>query len=305
MMQQTLANAFEARRGQLRAVAFRMLGSLHEADDAVQETWLRACRSELHEIANVPAWLTTIVSRVCLDLLRARRRRAEEALPMEDHAPSPARDPEDELSWVQDVGSALLVVMDTLGPAERITFVLHDLLGQPFEEIAKVVDRTPATAKKLASRARARVLARPPESPAEQSVVAAFLQATRERDIDGMLAVLAPDVVRRTKLKGQPKSEIRGAERVSREALHNTKSARVAELVSIAGRPALIVAPRGRLAIALCFVVSGGRIATIDVITDITELRKLQVQLFELPNAGRGRPLYERAAHPSDCSATQ
>lgn len=283
MMQHDLANTFAAQRGQLRSVAFRMLGSLHEADDAVQETWLRACRYELHAIANVPAWLTTIVSRVCLDLLRARRRRAEEMLPVHDHAPSVTRDPEDELSWVQDVGSALLVVMDTLGPAERIAFVLHDLLGQPFEEIAHVVERTPAAAKKLASRARARVLAPRSENRAQHRAVAAFLRATRERDIDGMLAVLAPDVVRRSQLKGQPRSEIRGAQRVSREALHNTRSARMAELVSIEGRPALIVAPRGRLAIALCFTVSASRITSMDVITDTTELRKLRIRLFALP----------------------
>ncbi|HTU59252.1 MAG TPA: sigma factor-like helix-turn-helix DNA-binding protein, partial [Polyangiales bacterium] len=277
----------------------RARGSLHEADDAVHETSLRACcspgalhdadgavqgtcRSQLKEIANVPAWLTTIVSRVCLDLLRARRRRAEETFDMHDRAPSSARDPEDELSWVQDVGSALLVVMDTLGPAERIAFVLHDLLGQPFEEIAHVVERTPAAAKKLASRARARVLARPSSDPAllarEHSVVAAFLRAARQRDVDGMLAVLAPDVVRRTNLKGQ----LVGAQNVSRESLRNTKSARMAELVSIAGRPALIVAPRGRLAIALCFAVSADRIATMDVITDAAELRKLPIRLFAL-----------------------
>ena len=212
---------------------------------------------------------------------------------MHNRAPSPTRDPEDELSWVQDVGSALLVVMNTLGPAERIAFVLHDLLGYPFEEIALVVERTPAAAKKLASRARARVLARPPSDPAllarEHSVIAAFLRATRERDVNGMLAVLAPDVVRRTQGEGQRHHEIRGAHSVSREALQNTKSARLAELVSIAGRPALIVAPRGRLAIALCFAVSAGRIATIDVITDAAELVKLQIRLFELladPRAG-------------------
>lgn len=303
--QPDLNQSFAAARGQLRAVAFRMLGSMHEADDALQEAWLRASRSQLHapahsrpgltgskpltaaQIDSIPAWLTTIVSRVCLDMLRARRRRAEVVLDMDNSAASAS--PEEELAWVQEVGSALLVVMNTLGPAERIAFVLHDLLGRPFEEIARVLERSPVATKKLASRARARVIARPAERlEAERAAVAALLRATRERDVDGMLAVLAPDVVRRSKQKDQPPTELHGPNAFTRDALRNAAAARSAELVLIDGHPGLIVAPHGRLTTALRFSVSGERITMMEVITEPAALDKLELRVLELSSHARG-----------------
>jgi RNA polymerase sigma-70 factor (ECF subfamily) len=284
--EEVLASTFAAARAQLRAVAFRMLGSLDEADDAVQETWLRACRSELQAIRDLSAWLTTVVSRVCLDILRVRRRRAEELLDVDLDGQRAQRDPEAELLWVESVGSALLVVLDTLGPAERIAFVLHDLLGQPFEQIAQVVDRTPVAAKKLASRARARVLARPAGAPAvlarERSLVEAFLAACRAADPDRIAALLLPDTIRRNYPRGQASVELRGSHSVAREALSNTKSARIAELVAVDGSPGLIVAPRGRLAVLLRFTIMDSRIAVMEVITDAPKLRQAQIRLFEL-----------------------
>lgn len=235
--QAALAERFEEHRGQLRAVAFRMLGSPSEADDAVQEAWLRLSRTDLTGIDHLGGWLRTVVSRLCLDMLRTRRSRREE--PLDGQAPARARegDPEQEAELVDAVGRAVLVVLGTLAPAERVAFVLHDLFAVPFDQIAPIVDRTPVAAKKLASRARQRLRGATSVPSAElahqRRVVDAFLAATRSGDLDAMLAVLAPDVVRRADraaLGPGRDAVLRGAESVAREMLLFGRRARVAEL---------------------------------------------------------------------------
>src|SRR5512147_1942928 len=195
-----LADRFEAHRGHLRAVAYRMLGSLTEADDAVQDTWLRLSRAGAGEVENLGGWLTTIIARVCLNMLRARNTRREDSL--EVHLPDPVVNPEEEALLADSVGLALLVVLDTLAPAERLAFVLHDLFELPFEDIAPMVGRTPAAARQLASRARRRVkgadLSEAASDPArQQAVVDAFFDAARRGDLEGLVSVLHADVVRR------------------------------------------------------------------------------------------------------------
>ena len=193
-----LAERFEAHRTHLRAVAYRMLSSLSEADDAVQEAWLRLSRSDTSAVENLGGWLTTVIARVCLDMLRARKSRREE--PMGPHVPEPAADDTHgrEAEMADSVGAALLVVLETLAPAERLAFVLHDMFAVPFEEIAPIVGRTPAAARQLASRARRRVQGAPPpdaDISRQRKIVDAFLAASRNGDFEGLLAVLDPDVV--------------------------------------------------------------------------------------------------------------
>src|SRR5881398_2603519 len=221
-----LAERFEANRTHLRAVAYRMLGSVSEADDAVQEAWLRLSRSDAGEVENLRAWLTTVVARVCLDMMRSRKSRREE--PLGPHVPEPivsredALDPEHEALLADSVGLALLVVLETLPPAERLAFVLHDMFAVPFDEIAPIVDRSPAAARQLASRARRRVQGARPEPDvdlAEQrEVVDAFLAAAREGDFEALVAVLDPDIVLRADsgaLRAPASREVRGAEAVA------------------------------------------------------------------------------------------
>ncbi len=214
-----LAERFEANRTHLRAVAYRMLGSLSEADDAVQEAWLRLGRSDTSGVENLGGWLTTVVARVCLDMLRSRKSRREE--PLGAHVPEPivsredGVDPEHEALLADSVGLALLVVLETLAPAERLAFVLHDMFAVPFDEIAPIVGRSPAAARQLASRARRRVQgatpgARPPISPASDEVVDAFLAAARGGDFDALLAVLDPDVVLRIDRGAVPSRRLEG-----------------------------------------------------------------------------------------------
>ncbi|GAA4506835.1 sigma-70 family RNA polymerase sigma factor [Actinoallomurus oryzae] len=277
-----LAERFDADRGHLRAVAYRMLGSLDEADDAVQETWLRASRTDIGEIANVTGWLTTIIGRICLDMLRARRRRGEEFTAEPLAATASGAGPEEEAVLAESVGLALLVVLDTLGPAERVAFVLHDLFAVPFTDVAAILERSPVAAKKLASRARGRVRGAPAVPPADlmrqREVVGAFLAASRAGDLEALLAVLAPDVVRRTdRVAPGGEAEVRGARRIAEETLTNTARARVAALALVDGEIGLVVAPRGRLLLVLRPKVDGDRVTFVDVIGDPARLRGLRI----------------------------
>ncbi|MEN3536480.1 sigma-70 family RNA polymerase sigma factor [Microbispora sp. ZYX-F-249] len=294
--QARLAEHFDRTRGHLRAVAVRMLGSADEADDAVQETWLRACRAGSGSVRNPTAWLTTITGRVCLDMLRSRSRRREDfADPADLDMPAPheeSADPADEVVLADSVGLALLVVLDTLGPAERAAFVLHDLFAVPFDEIAVIVDRSPAAAKKLASRARRRVrgTAGVPSSglAGQRAVVDAFLAASRAGDLDGLLAVLAPDVVRRADpfaLRGQPTApaQVRGARAVAEETRANARRARFARTALVDGAVGAVVAPRGRLLFVLAIAVTGDRITSIDVIGDPARLKRVRLGLADVP----------------------
>ncbi|WP_182879256.1 sigma-70 family RNA polymerase sigma factor [Microbispora sp. H10949] len=294
--QAQLAEHFDRSRGHLRGVAFRMLGSADEADDAVQETWLRACRADSGSVDNLTAWLTTITGRVCLDMLRSRSRRREDFADLTELdmlAPhEETADPADEAVLADSVGLALLVVLDTLGPAERAAFVLHDLFAVPFDEIAVIVERSPAAAKKLASRARRRVhdTADVPSSDLvrQRVVVDAFLAASRAGDIDALLAVLAPDVVRRADavaLRGQVRAqaEVRGARAVAEETRTNIRRARFASPALVNGAVGAVVAPHGRLQLVLEFAFSGDRIASVDVIGDPVRLKEVRLGLADNP----------------------
>ncbi|MEU4251846.1 sigma-70 family RNA polymerase sigma factor [Amycolatopsis sp. NPDC026612] len=279
-----LAAEFEAERGRLRGLAHRMLGSAAEADDAVQEAWLRLQRVD--SVGNLAAWLTTVVSRVCLDVLRSRKARREEPF---DVFPEPVddADPAAEAALADSVGRALLVVLDALGPAERIAFVLHDLFEVPFDRIGPVLDRTPVAAKKLASRARQRVRGTSPLPPADlarhRRVVDSFLAAARGGDLAALLDVLAPDVVRRADAAALPAGaalETRGARAVAEETQVFGKRARFAEPALVDGAVGLVVAPRGRLVLALAVTVEGERVAAYEVIADPARLAALHVTLL-------------------------
>jgi len=279
-----LAAEFEAERGRLRALAHRMLGSAAEADDAVQEAWLRLNRVDA--VDNLAAWLTTVVSRVCLDVLRSRKTRREEPFAV---FPEPVADadPAGDAALADSVGRALLVVLDALGPAERIAFVLHDLFAVPFDRIAAVLDRSPVAAKKLASRARQRVRGTSPPAPADlarhRRVVEAFLAAARGGDLAALLDVLAPDVVRRADAAALPVGaplEARGARAVAEETQVFGKRARFAEAALVDGAVGVVVAPHGRLMLALAVTVEGERVAAYEVIADPARLAALHVTLL-------------------------
>jgi RNA polymerase sigma factor (sigma-70 family) len=284
----SLAEQFEANRARLKAVAYRMLGSVSEAEDAVQESWLRLTRSDAAAIVSLQAWLTTVVARVSLDMLRARRSRREE--PFGAHVPEPLvsaarEDPEHEALLADSVGLALLVVLESLAPAERLAFVLHDMFAVPFEQIAPIVERTPAAARQLASRARRRVqgaTAVPDVDLARQrEVVDAFLAAAREGDFEALVEVLDPDVVFRLDrgaiaLRGS--REVHGAEAVAKEIV--TSGAPFAPL----GRPAIVngaagvvVVRGGRPTAVAGFTVVGGRIVEIDLLADPARLREVDM----------------------------
>jgi RNA polymerase sigma factor (sigma-70 family) len=279
-----LAEQFEEHRTRLRSVAYRMLGSMSETDDAVQEAWLRLSRTDARAVENLGGWLTTVVARVCLDMLRSRRSRPEPCAGTSFPDPIVQEPgPEEEALMADAVGLALLVVLDTLTPAERLAFVLHDMFAVPFEEIAPIVGRTPVAARQLASRARRRVQEGSPEpdaDPAQQRrLVDAFLAASRSGDFEALLEVLDPDVVFRVDVGPDSplaRPPIEGAEAVARQIL--ARGSRFAPL----GRPALvngtpgIVVGRGPTPIAVVgFTVRGGRIATIDLIADQTKLARL------------------------------
>ncbi|MGF0315909.1 sigma-70 family RNA polymerase sigma factor [Nocardia fluminea] len=286
---QLSARAFEQRRGRLRGVAFRMLGSAAEAEDAVQEAWLRLSGTDT-EITDLDGWLTTVVSRICLDMLRARARRAEVASPDGSArvATGTGVDPEAEALRADSVGRALLVVLDTLGPEERVAFVLHDLFAVPFAEIAPMLGRTPATTKKLASRARLRVHAparvEPTRLLAHHAAVTAFVQAAREGDLGGLLAVLAPDVVRTADpaaLSPGMALVVRGARAVAEGALALRRRPREAVLLLVDGTPGLVVPGlSGGPDFVVTFRVRDGRITAYDVVAAPDRLAALTLSLL-------------------------
>ena len=286
--QDLLAQEFEASRPHLRAVAYRMLGSLSEADDAVQEAWIRLSRSDTSEVENLRAWLTTVVARVCLNFLRTRRTHPE--TPLETHVADPivsppsGIDPEHEALLGDSVGLALLAVLDTLNPGERIAFVLHDVFGVPFEDIAPIVGRSPTAARQLASRARRRVRGAPvPDADlgAQWAVVDAFLAASRDGDFERLLAVLDPDVVLRSDGgPGRPGlvSLLRGADAVAAGALSFRRLADRATRALINGVPGGVAwTPGGRPISVVSLTVSGGRIVSIDILADPERLARLDL----------------------------
>ncbi|HZA80041.1 MAG TPA: RNA polymerase sigma factor SigJ [Actinomycetes bacterium] len=285
-----LAERFEEHRTHLRAVAYRMLGSLSEADDAVQEAWLRLSRTDPRGIDNLGAWLTTVVARVCLDLLRARGARREE--PLGVHLPEPildrrdSVDPEHEALLADGVGLALLVVLETLAPAERVAFVLHDLFAVPFEELAPIVGRSEAAARQLASRARRRVRgaapAPDPDLARQHRVVGAFLAAARGGDLQGLLALLDPEVVVRADGGPlRPGGVVRGAAAAATQALDFAQFAQAARPALVNGAAGLVAAAGGRPISVLAFTVAGGMIVEIDILTDPERLRRLDLAALD------------------------
>lgn len=283
--QNYLGERFEASRARLRAVAYRMLGSLTDAEDAVQEAWLRLSRSDANAIENLDGWLTTVVARVCLDILRSRKSRPEE--PLGVHLPDPVvsfadeSEPEHEALMADSVGLAMLVVLEQLSPTERLAFVLHDVFDVSFDEIATIVDRSPTAARQLASRARRRVQGTTPPPDADlarqRAVVDAFVAAARGGDFDALLAVLDPDVVLRADRGGAALKVIRGARAVAAQA---TLIRRVPDLIvrrALVNGSAGIVSwlPDGRPLSVMAFTVMRGKIVEIDVLADADRLRRL------------------------------
>ena len=290
-----LAERFEAHRSHLRAVAYRMLGSLSEADDAVQESWLRLSRSDPSRVANLGGWLTTVVARVCLDMLRTRKSRCEE--PLDVHVPDPivsradAVDPAQQALLADSVGLALLVVLETLGPAERLAFVLHDMFAMPFDEIAPIVERSPSAARQLASRARRRVQGAtsvPDADPTSQrKVVDAFLAAARGGGFDALLAVLDPNVVVRADRGAVPAGasrELRGARAVAEQALTFSRLAHSARVALVNGAAGIVSwLPNGQPFSVMGFTVRRQRIVEIDILADPARLRALDLTgVFEI-----------------------
>jgi RNA polymerase sigma-70 factor, ECF subfamily len=287
-----LAERFEEHRSRLRAVAYRMLGSVSEADDAVQEAWLRLSRSDADAIENLGAWLTTVVGRVSLNMLRSRASRRELALDV--HVPEPivdradGTDPEHEALVADSVGLALLVVLETLSPAERLAFVLHDIFGVPFDEIAPVVDRSPEAARQLASRARRRVRAEntvpDADLDAQRDVVEAFLAAARDGDFDRLVAVLDPDVVLRRDfgpLATHVAGEVRGAEEVARQALIASRLGVLVKPARVNGAFGWVATRDGEPFSVGGITVRGGRIAEIDILGDHERLRRLDLTILD------------------------
>jgi len=289
--QEFLAGRFESNRPRLRAVAYRMLGSVSEADDAVQEAWLRLNRSDASAVENLEGWLTTVVARVSLDILRSRKARHEE--PLRGHVPEPIvsrddeADPEHEALLADSVGLAMLVVLDNLAPAERLAFVLHDMFAVPFDEIAPIVERSPDAARQLASRARRRVRGSAPvpdpNLDRQREVVDAFLAAARDGDFDALVAVLDPDVVLRAdRGPARPGSvEVHGAEEVARRALSFARLAPAARPALVNGAAGFVVAPGGRPFAVVGFTVTDGKIIEIDLLADRERLRALDLRVLD------------------------
>jgi RNA polymerase sigma factor (sigma-70 family) len=299
-----LAQRFETHRDHLRAVALRMLGSSHEADDAVQEAWLRLSRADADAVDNLGGWLTTVVARVCLDMLRARATKRE-VPPDAAHDPVTGTSPEDEALLADSVGLALLVVLDTLTPAERLAFVLHDMFAVPFEEIAPIVGRTPVATRQLASRARRRVQSDPavPDASAatQREVVAAFLAASREGDFAGLLRLLDPHVVLRadptvvalgrSSPYGTP-AEVRGPDGVAKTFAGRARATRLTLVDGLAG---LVWSLRGQPQVVFSFTVRGGRVVAIEMLGDPETLAALDLERTPQPRGaetaeGEGRP---------------
>lgn len=290
---ESLAAAFEAQRTHLRAVAYRMLGSVHEADDVVQDAWLRLARSQASAIDNLPAWLTTVVSRLCLDQLRGRSSRREDALASHDATvdlTDPDADPARDAVLADQVGSALQVVLDTLAPAERLAFVLHDLFGLPFDEVAAMMGRSPAAARQLASRSRRRVqtsddeqTTTPAERRTQREVVGAFLLASRNGDLEQLLDLLDPGAV----VRADPAAAAMGAEPLVSGAQDVARTyngrARAARLVDIDGYAGLAWQLRGETQVAFAFVLVGDKIGEIHLIADPDTLATLDVAATTQP----------------------
>ncbi|MFE0191207.1 RNA polymerase sigma factor SigJ [Streptomyces sp. NPDC058989] len=283
-----LAARFEENRSHLRAVAYRMLGSPSEADDAVQEAWLRLSRSGAEDVENLGGWLTTVVGRVCLDQLRMRKARRED--PLDTHVPEPivsrldSVDPEKEAVLADSVGLALLVVLETLTPVERLAFVLHDLFAMPFDEIAPIVDRTPAAARQLASRARRRVQGTAPAADADparqREVVDAFLAASRGGDFEALLAVLDPDVVLRADAGAGPgglSKLVHGARSVVGQALLFSRFAPFARPALVNGAAGLVTVVEGEPFSVMAFTVAHGKVVEINILADRARLRRLDL----------------------------
>ena len=285
-----LAARFEEHRPRLRAVAYRMLGSLSEADDAVQETWLRLNRTDAAQIENLGGWLTTVVGRVSLNVLRSRTSRREEPIP--DHLPDPivdradGVDPEHEALVADSVGLALFVVLETLSPPERLAFVLHDVFGVPFDEIAPVVDRSPEAARQLASRARRRVRSAgavpDADVAAQREVVEAFLAAAREGDFDRLVAVLDPDVVLRVDF-GPPRglTELRGVEAVAGQASAYSALGLDIRRALVNGVAGAVTFLNGELFSIAALTVRGGRIVELDILADPERLARVDLELLD------------------------
>jgi RNA polymerase sigma factor (sigma-70 family) len=280
------AAQFQAHRTHLRAVAYRMLGSLSEADDAIQEAWLRLSRAGSDDVRDLRAWLTTVVSRVCLDMLRTRAARREDSLDV--HVPDPIvtradDDPEGHALLADSIGLALLVVLDTLPPAERLAFVLHDIFAMPFEQIGSILDRSPAAAKQLASRARGRLrgAASPVTDPVRQrQVVEAFQAASRDGDFEGLLALLDPDVV----LRGDagsgplgPSQLVRGARNVVAQARRFAPLGRFARPVLINGAPGVLLAPNDQPLALIAMTIQDDKITEINILADPERLSRLNL----------------------------
>lgn len=297
--QSWLTERFEENRPRLRGVAYRLLGSLSEAEDAVQEAWMRLNRTDAATVENLGGWLTTVVSRVCLDMLRSRKSRREEPIGAQVTEPSVVRgegaDPEGEAVLADSVGVALLVVLDTLTPAERLVFVLHDLFAMPFDEIGSIVGRSPAAAKQLASRARRRLRGSPTPSDAgrarQREVVEAFLSAARAGDLQGLLAVLDPDAVLR--IDGAARMafgatdaaattrELRGAMTWAPQMIALSRGLQfVVQPALIDGSVGFILAPRGRLSRALIFTCRDDKVTRLEVIGDPARLRELSIAVL-------------------------
>src|SRR6516165_1232514 len=288
--QQWLAERFEEHRPRLRAVAYRMLGSLSEADDAVQDAWLRVSRVDTSEVENLAAWLTTIVARVSLNMLRSRNTRRER--PLDVHVPDPVidpadgTDPEHEALLADSVGIALLIVLETLSPPERLAFVLHDMFGVPFDEIAPIVDRSSEAARQLASRARRRVRGAAPvpdgDVSAQWEVVEAFLAAGRDGDFEALVALLDPDVVLRADGGGTGLSHfVRGAEKVAAQAAMFGRVGLTAHRALVNGAPGMVSFRDGEPFSVAAVTIRSGRIVEMDFLTDPERLAKLDLSVFE------------------------
>jgi RNA polymerase sigma-70 factor (ECF subfamily) len=286
-----LAARFEEDRARLRGVAYRMLGSVAEAEDAVQEAWLRLSRSDADTVDNLSAWLTTVVGRISLNMLRSRGNRREEPLEGDVPGPVPSQgqgsDPEQEAVLADSVGLALLVVLDTLSPAERLAFVLHDMFDLPFDEIAPIVGRSSEATRQLASRARRRVRGSepPPRDLARQRrVVDAYLAAVRDGDFEGLVRVLDPEVVLTADAGSSPAGqlvEMRGSDVVARAAMASSTRARYSAPALVEGSVGIVMAPRGQLFLVLSFTFDGDRITAIDVVSDPERLRHLDLAVVD------------------------
>jgi RNA polymerase sigma-70 factor (ECF subfamily) len=281
-----LAEQFDTHRDHLRGVAYRLLGSATEAEDAVQEAWLRIGRSDTSEVENLGGWLTTIVSRICLDMLRSRDSRREDSIDVAATVRDPRGDPEHETQLADSVGVALLVVLNTLAPVERTTFVLHDMFGLSFDEIAGLVGRTPAATRQIASRARKRV--RGPSRIAtdvshHRALIDSFIGALRSGDLDALLRVLDPDfVIRADASVAGTATETRGAEAWAKQAIAFARALQFVHPIVVNGAPGLAFAPRGRLMRVMTFTIVENRIVAADLIGDESRLRTLELSAPEL-----------------------